>query len=121
MKYYLEVFDDTFGNIIGTVKEYNNLDEAKNDVLNLGRQIIVENEESLRDIMQDAFDTVFCKNLVFSIYEIKRSRLKLDIKKLEEALKKERHCNKNDFDGFIKQYCRKESTFYLKGFPESER
>lgn len=121
MKYYIELFDDTFGNIIGKVEEYNSFDEAKIDVFNFGRQIIAEYEEDLRVIMQDAFDTVFCKNLCFSIYEIKRSRAKLSIEKLEKALDKEYHRNKNDFDGFIKQYCRKKPTFYLKGLPKNER
>lgn len=121
MKYYIELFDDTFGSIIGAVEEYDSLDEAKKDVFDFGRQIIKEHEESLRAVMKDAFDSVFCNNLFFSVYEIKRSRSRLDIKKLEEALEKEHHCNKNSFDIFVKRYCRKEPIFYLKGFPENER
>lgn len=121
MKYYIELFDDTFGNIISTVQEYTSLNEAKDKVFSFGQQIIAEYEKDLRPIMLDAFDAVFCKNLIFSIYEIKRSRAKFNIEKLEKALDKEYHCNKNSFDGFIKQYCRKEPAFYLKGFPKNER
>lgn len=36
MKYYIELFDDTFGNIISTVQEYTSLNEAKDKVFSFG-------------------------------------------------------------------------------------
>ena len=119
MKYYIEVFDNTFGNATAMVMEYSNLKDAKNDAFWLGRRMIGMNEKNLRDWLEDSFDPTAYDNLVFSIYAIKGNKLGLSLDELKKALTE--GYDGSNFYNFIKKYCIKDEAFYLKGFPESER
>lgn len=119
MKYYVEAFDDTFGNATAMVMEYSNLKDAKNDAFWLGSRMIRMNEENLRDWLKDSFDPTAYDNLAFSIYAIKGNKLDLSLDELKEALRK--GYDGSNFYNFIKKYCVEDEVFYSVGLPKSKR
>ena len=119
MKYYVEAFDDTFGNATAMVMEYSNLKDAKNDAFWLDSRMIGMNEENLRDWLKDSFDPVAYDNLAFSIYAIKGNKLGLSLDELKEALMES--YDGSNFYNFIKRYCVEDEFFYSVELPKSER
>lgn len=119
MKYYVEAFDDTFGNVTAMVMEYSNLKDAKNDAFWLGNKMIGMNEANLRDWLKDFFDPKAYDNLAFSIYAIKGKKLGLSLDELKKALTE--GYDGSNFYNFIKKYCVEDEVFYSVGLPKSKR